>query len=116
MREVCDSGWGIEDAQVVCHQLGFSPQGISCSLSLMYPILISNMISLGTSYCTRSCFGASVGVRGFTKVGCTGEENRIIDCPGEKINGLSNCHNAGVICSKLPVYLFRHVVNHTLYH
>ncbi|XP_030840216.1 neurotrypsin isoform X2 [Strongylocentrotus purpuratus] len=77
---VCDDSWGLEDANVVCRQLGF----------------------LGASNFTveAETFGEGSGKIFMDNVACEGDEFSIKDCPRNK-NGWHNCdheEDAGVIC------------------
>ena len=87
---VCDDGWGITDANVVCHQLGYSS---------------------ATSARTRAFFGQGSGSIHYDNVACTGSETRLADCSHLGI-GVHNCgHNedAGVVCDAqggLRLFLF----------
>ena len=58
---VCDDGWDIVDAGVVCKQLGFLDGADAMGLD-------------------RN-FGQGTGEILFTNVECTGNENKISDCP-----------------------------------
>eukprot|EP00057_Strongylocentrotus_purpuratus_P001437 XP_001199008.3 PREDICTED: neurotrypsin-like [Strongylocentrotus purpuratus] len=77
---VCDNLWGINDADVVCRQLGFP----------------------GASRATRDAktFGAGSGPILLDRVKCVGDETSILDCMKSAI-GVHNClhsDDAGVIC------------------
>ena len=77
---VCDDLWGINDADVVCRQLGFP----------------------GASRATRDAetFGAGSGPILLDNVRCVGDETSILDCMKSAI-GFHNCphsDDAGVIC------------------
>ena len=76
---VCDIGWDIDDAEVVCRQLGY-PGAISL---------------LG-----RGGFREGVGVVWLEGIDCHGNETRLTEC-GLSNWGESRCdhaHDAGVIC------------------
>ncbi|XP_033646187.1 putative DMBT1-like protein isoform X2 [Asterias rubens] len=75
---VCDDGWGINDATVVCRQLGFSRATLA-------------------TCCAN--FGRGSGRIVLSNVACTGSESNIGRCPSR--TRYINCdHNedAGVIC------------------
>ena len=74
---VCHDGWDINDATVVCRQLGFSG---------------------ATSAESSAFFGQGSGEIVLGNVACTGSESNLRECP----SGNSGCHHgedAGVICS-----------------
>ena len=76
---VCDDSWDINDANVVCHQLGYSG---------------------ATSAPGQAFFGAGSGPIHYDDVGCTGSEARLADCSHRGI-GVENCahsEDAGVVC------------------
>ena len=76
---VCDDGWDINDAHVVCHQLGFS-RAISVH--------------------GQAFFGRGSGPIHYDDVACNRSETRLADCSHSGI-GIENCaHNedAGVVC------------------
>ncbi|XP_030844600.1 neurogenic locus Notch protein isoform X2 [Strongylocentrotus purpuratus] len=77
---VCDNLWGINDADVVCRQLGFP----------------------GASGVTRDAktFGAGSGPILLDRVRCVGDETSILDCMKSAIGFHSCLHSddAGVIC------------------
>lgn len=83
---VCDDSWDINDATVVCRQLGFS-----------------SAVSAPTS----AHFGQGSGTIWLDDVNCAGNENSLMDC-GNRGLGVHNCahaEDAGVVCiaSRLPV-------------
>ena len=77
---VCDDGWDIADANVVCRQLGYT--GATSARSFAY-------------------FGRGSGPIHYDDVACTGSETRLADCSHSGI-GSHNCHHsedAGVVCA-----------------
>ena len=76
---VCDDGWDINDANVVCRQLGYR-DGIA---------------ALGSAY-----FGAGSGKIWLDDVACNGSENRLSDCSNSGLNNADCEHfeDAGVEC------------------
>ena len=81
---VCDDFWGIEDANVVCNQLGF----------------------LGAAEAVpRAGFGQGSGPILLDNVRCVGNESSLTDCPARAI-GQHNCfhsEDAGVKCNPCPL-------------
>ena len=76
---VCDDEWDLNDAQVVCRQLGFGP-----------PITARN----------RAYYGPGSGQIWLDNVNCAGSESNIEDC-SHRGWGIQNCdhgEDAGVEC------------------
>ena len=81
---VCDDSWGINDANVVCNQLGF----------------------LGASQAVpRARFGQGSGPIQLDDVQCVGTESSLTDCPARPINqhDCSHFEDAGVRCNPCPL-------------
>ena len=78
---ICDDEWGIEEANVVCNQLGF-PGAVEAT---------------GTG-----SFGFGVGNILLDDLACDGNESFILDCPHNGV-GVHNCfisEAAGVVCER----------------
>ena len=84
---VCHDQWDINDANVVCRQLGYSN---------------------ATSAPRSSAYGKGSGPIHYDNVQCTGNEARLADCPNDGIS--ENCHNhnrdAGVVCEGMTLSQF----------
>lgn len=79
---VCDDGWDLDDAEVVCRQIG-------CGVALYSP--------------SRAYFGPGSGSIFLSNVHCRGDELYLWDCPSSWWN-TQNCdhaEDAGVICSDI---------------
>ncbi|KAM6364604.1 scavenger receptor cysteine-rich domain-containing protein DMBT1-like [Pluvialis apricaria] len=77
---VCDDGWDLHDAEVVCWQLG-------CGVAVAAP---------GSAH-----FGRGHDPIWLDEVNCTGTESALSEC-GSKPKGVHKCHHredAGVVCS-----------------
>ena len=77
---VCDDGWDINDASVVCRQLGFP----------------------NVNGAPRSArFGAGSGQIWLDNVGCSGNESSIVNCwhMGWGVENCVHSEDASVICS-----------------
>ncbi|KAK7910449.1 hypothetical protein WMY93_015133 [Mugilogobius chulae] len=89
---VCDYSWDLQDAQVVCRQLG-----------------------CGAAYsATNSAnFGSGTGPIWMNEVACTGNETELTQCGhlGFGINYCTHHSDAGVICKDKPVITEMRLVN-----
>ena len=80
---VCDDRWDMNDARVVCRQLGYSG-------------VIS--VHVGGTY------GRGEGPIHFDELNCNGHEERLIDCSHDGV-GVHDCYHsedAGVVCENTP--------------
>uniref|UniRef100_A0AAY5ELZ7 SRCR domain-containing protein n=1 Tax=Electrophorus electricus TaxID=8005 RepID=A0AAY5ELZ7_ELEEL len=75
-RTVCDKGWDMRDAAVVCRELG-------CGEAVD---------AVGKAH-----FGPGSGPIWMNEVACSGSESMLKNCGS--IGRVSDCHHAGVICS-----------------
>lgn len=84
---VCDDAWDLNDAGVVCTQLGF----IGAVSALRF-----------------ASFGQSSGPIWLDQLACTGTEGSLCECPANNIgtHDCSHFEDAGVICQgKLKMFL-----------
>lgn len=75
---VCDDFWNLQDANVVCRQLGF-PKAISAPL--------------------YSAFGGGSDPTHLDDVKCTGEETNLLSCNHTRKENCDHSEDAGVVCS-----------------
>ncbi|KAG5268662.1 hypothetical protein AALO_G00215030 [Alosa alosa] len=77
---VCDDSWGLDDARVVCRQLG-------CGRAVSAPV--------------GAYFGQGSGKTWLDDVGCSGSESSITECRhrGFGVEDCSAIEDAGVVCS-----------------
>ncbi|PIK36334.1 putative deleted in malignant brain tumors 1 protein [Apostichopus japonicus] len=74
---VCDDGWDINDANVVCRQLGFDR---------------------ALKYRDSAAFGEGSGEIHLDDVGCNGDETELLSCSYNSIENCNHREDAGVIC------------------
>ena len=75
---VCDDSWDINDATVVCRQLGF----------------VSALQSVGSA-----AFGQGSVPIALDDVACRGTESSLLDCSASRTHNCVHNEDAGVICS-----------------
>ena len=92
---VCSTGWGNNDAQVVCRQLGFSPTGIIFFCNF-YELTMYNYNVIGASFTNDGSFGQGRGAIVMSNVHCIGTETRLVDCRRDMLSMRNCAHSSDV--------------------
>lgn len=81
---VCDDFWDIEDAKIVCRQLGFSAAAAAPKYAH---------------------FGQGQGLIHLDDVECNGYEISILDCPRSSSENCGHSEDAGVVCEPGNIFI-----------
>ena len=81
---ICDDNWDIQDARVICHQLGFL-DAVAAPLAARYgqgagPIWLDNVQCLGNESNLFACMHNGIGSHS-----CKHEEDASVECSGSCI-------------------------------
>ena len=82
---ICNDGWGLNDAQVACNQLGVG--NATSALSTLYPI------------------GSNVPIH-LSNVRCIGNESSLLSCPHNTIGDVGTCthsNDVAIVCGSPAV-------------
>ena len=92
---VCDDIWGVEDATVVCNQLGY-PTGGRYLTVLSHTVLCS----VGVQALRRAYFGQGTGPIHLDNVDCEGDELSIFNCSYITDHNCIHFEDASVVCGE----------------
>ena len=98
---ICDDGWSISDAKVVCKQLGFLTTGLYspiCHSHFSTPRVLSVATSTGFSHYILAHFGEGTGPVLLSDIACMGSEAKLTDCSYSYANSCTHSQDAGVDC------------------
>ena len=108
-RYVCDQWWHINNAKVVCSQIGYfrSSQLHACCIfnaECMNIIIIITLYYLHADVIVRksSFYGYAEGTKWIHGVSCSGTESKFLDCPSVTNNETVTCADhevAGAFCT-----------------
>ena len=82
---VCDNGWDLNDAQVVCRQLGFGAV-IAARDNAFYgegigPVWLNNLNCTGTELTIEDCSSSGFGI-----LDCNHREDASVECTNGNLN------------------------------
>ena len=98
---VCSGSWSNSDGNVICRQLGFSPNGNTNNHVLLYFISLINVPSItGAVVHSSATFGPGIGPIFLDDVHCSGTESRLVNCFSRRVSYYYcfSFEEAGVTC------------------
>ena len=100
MGTICDDGWTVEDAAVVCTMLGYPSEG-RFNISFVFFVVLCLLMFLfitGAVAFSGAAFGQGTGHIVLADVECSGTESKLNMCTSGDPSDCRHSEDAGVRC------------------